>query len=192
MIGFLKGTVDTHDGSHLLIDVHGVGYRVLVSKEVLANLPQEKKEVKLYTFTYVREDALELFGFLALEDLKLFEHLISVSGIGPKTAINVFSVGSRSQILQAIISSDVSFFTAVPRLGRKNAQKIIIELKSKFSRVDDLEIPTLDGQASEEVVEALRAIGFTTQEAHNALRQSKNEGKTVEEKIRLALKYLGK
>ncbi|HSX40740.1 MAG TPA: Holliday junction branch migration protein RuvA [Candidatus Saccharimonadales bacterium] len=191
MIGFLQGTVDTQDGAHVLLNVHGVGYRVLVSKEIRAGL-EIGKEVKLYTYTYVREDALELFGFLALEDLKLFEHLISVSGVGPKTAINIFSIGSRSQILSAIISDDVSFFSAVPRLGKKNAQKIIIELKSKFSSSKDLEISSLDGVATDEVVQALLSIGFTKQEAHGALRQIKGEGKTVEEKIKLALKYLGR
>jgi len=189
MIGLLNGTVEIKDNPHLIVDVNGVGYKVLVSNSILSKAGLGEK-IKLFTYTHVREDQLELFGFLNQEELKLFEYLIGVSGVGPKTAIGIFSVGTKDTIINAIVNSDVSFFTSVPRLGRKNAQKIIIELKSKLGSIGDLDL-TGDGKADNEVIAALKNFGFTSQEAREAIKNISGDLKT-EEKIRMALKYLGK
>lgn len=191
MIGFLNGEVVARDGQNIIIDVGGVGYRVLVSNSVLSKVTLNGK-LKLFIYTHVREDAISLFGFLDSLDLKLFEQLISVSGIGPKTAMNIFSIGSREAIIQAIVTSDVPFFTGVPRLGKKNAQKIIIELKSKLGSIEDLDLTKIDVKENSEVILALKNFGFSTREVLGALKSIKGEGKTTEEKIRLALKELGK
>src|SRR3990167_9251125 len=143
MIGSLNGKVDLLQRPNAIIDVNGVGYKVLVADSVYKKLTVGDK-LKIFTYTYVREDALELFGFLEVEDLKLFESLITVSGIGPKTALNIFSFGGRKDIIEAIIKGDVSFFTSVPRLGTKNAQKIIIELKGKMGSSQDLDLSGKD------------------------------------------------
>jgi len=164
---------------------------VLVSDEVLSKLGSVGSEIKLFTYTHVREDALELYGFLHAQDLTLFEQLISVSGVGPKTAIGIFAIHARTDIVNAIIQGDVSFFTSVPRLGTKNAQKIIIELKSKCGSMADLDLSSTLQKDSQEVVTALKSLGFSGKEAGEALRSIKNEG-SAEEKIRMALKYLGK
>ena len=191
MIGMLKGEVVIRDGNYLLVDVNGVGYRVLASSAVLAKAPTNSK-VTLFIYTHVREDAISLFGFLDALDLKLFENLISVSGIGPKTAMNIFSIGKRENITQAIITGDVSFFTGVPRLGKKNAQKIIIELKSKFGSIEELDLSKSDVKENAEVIAALKNFGFSNKEVLEAVKSIKTDGKTTEEKIRLALKELGK
>ena len=188
MIGLLNGTVAYREEQHILVDVNGVGYKVLVPVTVSAAIGQP---VKLFTHTHVREDVLELYGFIQPQDLKLFEYLISVSGVGCKTALGVFSVGSRQEIINAIAINDVGFFTSVPRLGKKNAQKIIIELKNKLADGGDFDFAS-DGQGQDEVLAALKAFGFSTSEARNALKGLSGQGETVEEKIRLALKYLGK
>src|SRR3990167_8490793 len=130
MIGYLNGNVIVRDDPSLIVDVNGVGYRVLASSDVLASA-RVGSTLKVFTYTHVREDILELYGFLKYSDLKLFESLIGVSGVGPKTAIGIFAIGSSEQILQAITDADTSFFSRVPRLGSKNAQKIIIELRGK-------------------------------------------------------------
>src|SRR6266699_2898003 len=122
MIRLLKGIIELQDGPHLLIDVNGVGYHVYATQDVLAR-SKTGDAIKLFTYTHVREDLLELYGFAALEDLKLFESFLTVSGIGPKTAVGIFTIGSREKILNALATADVNFFTAVPRLGKKNAQK---------------------------------------------------------------------
>lgn len=186
----LTGIVSYRFDPHILLNVQGVGYKVLVSPPVLSKLPVGT-ETALFTHMHVREDALELFGFLEPEDLKLFEYLISVSGIGGKTAVGVFAIGSRSQIISAIAKGDVAFFTAVPRLGKKNAQKLIIELKSKIGSKDDLDLSGGDS-AADEVLLALQSFGFSLREASTALTAVADQGKTPEEKIKLALKYLGK
>ncbi|MEX2012918.1 MAG: Holliday junction branch migration protein RuvA [Candidatus Levyibacteriota bacterium] len=191
MIGFLKGTVELLDRPFVLIDVNGVGYRVLVSGNVLSKLTKGDK-VTIFTFTYVREDALELFGFAEIEDLKLFESLISVSGIGPRTALNIFSFGSRDEIIEAIVRADASFFTSVPRLGTKNAQRIIVDLKNKMGAGDSVDLSGKDLLENAEAVEALKSFGFSAGEAQKVVREIKAPGITLDEKIKLALKNLGK
>ncbi len=188
MIALLRGTIALRDSQTIIIDVSGVGYKVSVPTTVLLQAPTGK-EITLYIHTHVREDLLELYGFLSQSDLKLFELLLSVSGIGPKTALGVFSLGSSSDILSAITTSNVSFFSGVPRLGKKNAQKIIIELKNKVGSTADLDLT--GDSLQDEVLEALTAFGFSGKEAVQALKGIDENLKT-EEKVRLALKQLGK
>jgi len=191
MIGHLSGVVFFKEANSITLDVKGVGYKVLGSRDVLSKAIKGNL-LELFIYTYVREDNISLFGFLEPQDLKLFENLIGVSGIGPKTAMNIFSVGNRSEIMSAITKGDVDFFTSVPRLGRKNAQKIIIELKNKFGGIGDLDLSGEDMSGSEEVVVALKGFGFTSKEIHDAIRAVKKDGQKITETIKLALKYLGK
>ena len=191
MIGFLSGKIELLKRPFVIINVNGVGYKVLVSENFYSKLTINQL-LKIFTYTYVREDALELFGFLEVDDLALFESLITVSGIGPKTALNIFSFGERKEIIEAILKGDVSFFTSVPRLGTKNAQKIIIELKGKMGSSEDLDLSGKDIQENAEVVEALKNFGFSLKEAQKALRDIKTPNLSPEEKIRIALKNIGK
>jgi len=191
MIALLNGKVELLQRPFAIIDVNGVGYKVLLPDSVYSKLTLGEK-TKIFTYTYVREDALDLFGFLEADDLKLFENLLTVSGVGPKTALNIFSFGGRKDIIEAIIKGDVEFFTSVPRLGTKNAQKIIIELKNKMGSSVDLDLSGNDLLENAEVVQALKNFGFSVQEAQKAVRMVKKDGLTTEERIRLALKNLGK
>lgn len=191
MIGFLKGKIEILQRPFVLIDVNGVGYKVLVSESVYKKLTTNEK-IKIFTYTYVREDALDFFGFLELEDLALFENLITVSGIGPKTALNIFSFGERKDIIEAIIKGDVSFFTSVPRLGTKNAQKIIIELKNKMGSDKQIDLSGKDFAENTEVIEALKGFGFTIAESQKALREIKGENLSLDQKIKMALKLIGR
>ena len=184
MIGFLKGKVEILQRPFALIDVNGVGYKVLVSENVYKKLTTNEN-IKIFTYTYVREDALDLFGFLELEDLTLFENLITVSGIGPKTALNIFSFGERKDIVEAIITGDVSFF------GTKNAQKIIIELKNKMGSDHQIDLSGKDFAENAQVIEALKGFGFTAAESQKALREIKGENLSLDEKIKMALKLIG-
>ena len=187
MIGMLRGEVALRDDPFLIVDVSGIGYKVLVSSSVLAKTKLGNK-ITLFTHTHVREDTLSLFGFSDSSDLKLFEKLIGVSGIGPKTAMNIFSVGDRDSISAAIATGDVDFFTSVPRLGRKSGQKIIIELKGKL----DMDSFLGNGEKHNEILMALKNFGFTVSEIQSALKGVSGQGKTMQEKIKLALKFLGK
>ncbi len=164
-------------------------YKVCASFPILQN-KKIGDELTVFTYAHIREDAFDLYGFLDRKDLELFEMLLSVSGIGPKTAIGVFSIGTGSSIVSAIMTADVSFFSQVPRLGKKNAQKIIIELKAKVGGMGELDLS--QGNDSGDIISALKSFGFLEKEAEQALMAVKEAGKTTEEKIKLALKYLGK
>src|SRR3989338_6750793 len=191
MIGHLRGGVIFKELNSIILDIQGVGYKVLAASDVLAKA-HKGSPLELFIYTHVREDNISLFGFLEAQDLKLFENLIGVSGIGPKTAMNIFSIGNKDQIISAIVKADTSFFKAVPRLGQKNAQKIIIELKSKFGSTSDLNLNGEDMSGNEEAVSALKNFGFTAKEVNNAIRQVRKEGQGITETIKLALKCLGK
>lgn len=187
MISYLQGILLFRHDPFITVDVHGVGYKVYATQDVLSSY-HLKDTVALHVHTHVREDSLELYGFKDEQSLELFELLISVNGIGPKTAVGVFVVGNKDQILGAIRKADVDFFTGVPRLGRKNAQKIIIELKNKLGAIEELDL----SEGESDIILALATFGFSSDEARKAVREIGDKGKTTEEKIKLALKYLGK
>lgn len=190
MIGLLTGTIILRNDPYLIIDVHGVGYKVYGSVSLLKHTIGE--EVQAFIHTYIREDALDLYGFGSAQELRVFEYLIGISGIGPKTAIGVFGLGTTGEILDAIRKADVDFFTGVPRLGKKNAQKIIIELKNKLGSEGELDLKEEEGTVTAEVVSALTSIGFSEKEAKAAVRAIGETGESVSDKVRLALKHLGK
>jgi Holliday junction DNA helicase RuvA len=192
MIGTLKGVIEYREDPFVIVDVNGVGYKVLVPNSVLSKIEGLGDSIKLYTHTHVREDLLELYGFTDPKDLKVFAMLISVSGVGCRTALGIFSVGTRHDIVQAITNGDVTFFTSVPRLGKKNGQKIIIELKNKVGANGDLDLSDETGMEQQELVTALKAFGFSVREAQDAIRGLDGKGETLQDKVRLALKYLGK
>lgn len=191
MIGFLKGKVDTLSRPFVLLDVNDVGYKVLVPDSVYSKI-SKGESLRLFTYTYVREDELSLFGFLEIEDLALFESLLTVSGIGPKTALNIFSFGERAEITEAIVKGDYIFFTSVPRLGTKNAQRIVIELKNKMGGAQDVDLSGKDFVENAQVLEALKGFGFSVSESQAAIRNIKTPDLTLDQKIKVALKNLGK
>src|SRR3990167_7940085 len=191
MIGYLAGNVIIRNDPHLIIDVNGVGYKIHAASDVLSSVGELGSSLKLFTYTHVREDALELYGFSKYQDLKLFESLINVSGVGPRTAIGIFAIGTGDEIIKAIIDADVSFFSGVPRLGSKNAQKIIIELKNKAGG-GELDLSDSSNHSRNEVTSALKTFGFSAGEINEAMRNIDVHGKKTEEQIKEALKYLGK
>ena len=190
MIGMLTGTLALRDESYIILDVNGVGYKVLASAQIHTVFHIGDK-VTIFIHTHVREDTLDLFGFPTQQDLKVFEYLISVNGIGPKTAMGIFTIGSREEILGAIRKADVDFFTGVPRLGKKNAQKIIIELKNKLGSGEELDLSE-GSQEEQDVVNALVSMGFSEREARMGVKGIGEQGSSISEKIRLALKQLVK
>lgn len=189
MIGLLQGNLILRNDPFIILMVNGVGYKVCAEANLLSKY-HVGDTLTAFIHTYVREDVLELYGFQDEASLELFELLLSVSGIGPKTAIGVFTLGEKGKIIEAIQRADVNFFTGVSRLGKKNAQKIIIELKNKIGSVVDLNLAG-DGEVAE-VIAALTGFGFRPEEARQAVREVGEAGTTTSEKVRLALKYLGK
>lgn len=186
MIAYLKGQAHwTNNG--LLVICGGVGYGVQVPDRV-RQLVAADGSIELFVHTHVREEALELFGFAQADEQAVFELLLAVSGVGPKTALQLLNF-SPNQIVTAVQQADTGFFSQVPRVGKKLAQKIIIELRGKLGALKDLDLQPLSAQ-HQEVKDALLQLGFGEREVDQLLPQLDLEGKSTAAAIKLALPYL--
>ena len=190
MIGALKGTIYSKSQNSIILFVGGVGYGVFVTNRFLEESKTDS-EVFLFTHSHIREDAFDLFGFPTKQELHVFKLLITVSGIGPKTALTVINRGVGA-VTGAVQKSDVDFFTTIPRLGKKNAQKIIIELKQKLGSIADLDLSEYASSETKEILDGLSSMGFARNEAMQVIKTIPSNTVTLEQKIRYCLKELGK
>lgn len=203
MIAMIHGTVcEKSEGEIVLMTSGGVGYRLMCSMNTLAALPATGTEVRLFTYLSVREDAMELYGFEKREERDMFKRLISVSGIGPRSALFVLGSMPLTDLRMAILTEDVGMLSRAPGIGKKTAQRLALELKDKITKdalasgisMDDLpladpgEAPAQD--ALGEAMQALKALGYSPQEAAAALKGVKREGNSADELIRLALRQM--
>lgn len=200
MIDHLAGKILTVSEEAVVVAVGGVGFKVLLPKKDLADLPQEGSDVSLYTYLNVREDALILFGFLNRQDQLLFTLLISVSGVGPKTALTMLSALEAPKLIAAIAQENLSLITSIQGIGPKTARLICVQLKEKIAKVYPQEsagvLPrSVDNPIVNDVIGALVALGYNNREAKDALKKIdpefwKKEKVTVEEALKQCLKYL--
>jgi Holliday junction DNA helicase RuvA len=187
MIGSLRGTIIHKSRDNIEIDINGVGYEVHLGTRDL-NKVKNGEDVEVFTYHHLSEDKNELFGFINRSDKKVFEMLISVSGIGPKSAIGITSMATSEKIIKAISEADVEFFKEVKGIGKKSAQRIIVDLKSEVGGVKDLD---LEEEAKHEVVyEALQNLGFHRTEVRKALADLPDQIQSDDEKIKFALREL--
>lgn len=170
------------DAGLLIIDVTGVGYEVMVTTKVSATFSISDK-IQLWIHEHIREDAHDLYGFASRADLKLFKKLISVSGIGPKTGLNIMTLGTNAEIEQKIEQSDIGWLSSVPGIGRKIAQKVILELKGKL--VDK------NSEINSDLASALISMGYSREATRTVLSSIGVDG-TVEERLKKALKELAR
>lgn len=184
MISYLNGLVRSKNGNTVLLVVGGVGYSVMVPQSLLSEFVLEQ-EVELFVKTYVRDDHIALYGFASPDVLSMFELLTTVSGVGPKMALAVFDVHAPSDIHRAIHDERVEAFTAVSGIGKKNASRIILELKSKLG--SEASLATLTGAQSHELVEALGALGYGPREIESMIRGVPTD-MVLDEQLKLALK----
>lgn len=184
MIGYLLGKILFKEGNSLVVEAGGVGWEVFVPLFLWQNC-RKGDEVGLHIYTHVREDEIKLFGFSAKANKQVFVYLISVSGIGPKLALNILSQARGSgAIVKAIEKADVDFFTSIKGLGKKGSQRIIVDLKSKIGGIADLEF---ESRQDTDLLEALKGLGFSGEEIKKATKGIK-EDLSLEEKIKLALR----
>lgn len=200
MYAYFKGKLAYVGEDSIILDVHDVGYRILLSPASIAFLPQVGEEVRLYTYTSVREDAIWLYGFLDHEDLEIFKKCITVSGIGPKGGMSILSVMDAEALRFAIISGDAKAIAKAPGIGSKTAQRLILELKDKISVEETLVNREVNGvrttvgmndDTSKEAVEALIALGYSSSEALKAVKSVENASEMdVEAVLKAALKNM--
>lgn len=186
MIGHLKGVILHQDLKSIILDVSGVGYKVFTNTTTLPT--QVGLPIELWTYLAVRENALDLYGFITQEELHFFELLMTVSGIGPKSAMGILGIATIPNLRHAISSGDVSHLTKVSGIGKKNAEKIVLELKDKLEGLSVDMSHSVSGDV--DALEALKSLGYGEREAREALKKA--EGDTTEKKVRSALKNLNK
>ena len=203
MISYIRGELCDIEEQRAIVDVNGVGYGIYMPQQTLSLLPPMGQQVKIHTYLNIREDAMQLFGFLTKEDLNVFRLLIGVNGIGPKAGLNILSCLSPDELRFAVLSGDAKAISATPGIGKKTAEKLILELKDKLKLEDALEnaanavqntADTSAGMANEmtgEAVQALVALGYGNTEALKAVRQVEiTEEMSVEDVLRQSLKYM--
>lgn len=187
MIASISGTIRHKDLHNLVIDVGGVGHKVFVTTDTA--LERELGEsVFLWTHLAVRETALDLFGFSEREELEVFELLITISGIGPKTALGILNVASPTMLRQAVANDDTSYLTKVSGIGKKNAEKIVLELRDKLVTTKDDKRADLRSEG--DALEALVSLGYSERDARDALKQVPKETEGASERVKRALKLL--
>jgi len=189
MIALLQGKIELKTDKFVIVNIEGVGYRVFCSSLILKKLADKGEEVKLFIHLYSRENLLDLYGFLSFEELEFFEMLISISGIGPKAALAVLSIASLRDLRASIASGQVNLLTKVSGIGKKTAERIILELRNKIL-VPGSEVRKL--VSDDEAIDALISLGYSPQQARGALNQVPGKVKEVENRIKEALKILGK
>lgn len=190
MIAYLDGILVVRSFDHAIVDVGGIGYRVACSATTLAGLPAAGARCKLYTHTHVREDALALFGFATEAEQEMFEALIGVSGVGPKVALAVCSAFAPDPFRRAVATDDAATIAAVPGIGRKTAQRMILDLKEKLS-LPDLAVVGKGSDALVQARSALENLGYSPGEVRVALAEvAPDQGSDVEDVIKSALKVL--
>lgn len=196
MYSYIKGKVDHKTSDYFVLENNGIGFKISSALSTLDKL-ELSKEVKAYTYIHVREDLISLYGFLTNEELRVFELLITVSGIGPKVANSVLSALSPSRFSLAVITSDVSALKSVSGIGLKTAQRIILELKDKMkteeaiSKHDEIGISSDNGTVSE-IINALQVLGYTSGEAIKAIKGIDIETLDIETVIKQALRNLSR
>ena len=199
MISYIKGTLERRAESYIIIETGGIGYRIFISPATLAKLPQTGETAKVFTYFSVKEDGVSLYGFASAEEQEMFHKLLTVSGVGPKGALGFLSQLTPQEIILAIISEDVKTLSKAPGVGRKTAQRVILELKDKFKTEEALSMgeevqgiveTSVGGDAKFEAIDAMTALGYSRSEAAKAVNAVAAEGMSTEDILKAALKKM--
>ena len=200
MISYIRGELAAIEEEMVVVDVGGIGYGLYMPGQSMGKLPAIGAEVKLHTYLNVREDAMQLFGFLTRDDLKIFKLVIGVSGIGPKGGLSILSKLTPDDLRFAVLSGDAKAISAAPGIGKKTAEKLIIELKDKLSMDDVIQnveaVEEISGQSGvsqiqTDAIQALTALGYGNTESLRAVKQVEiAENTDVETVLKQALKYM--
>lgn len=186
MIRMVRGVVMARGKDYLVVDVNGVGYKVFVT-EPAALETNSNEEILLHTYLQVREDALNLFGFTDTDELAMFELLIGVNGVGPKVALSTLGVLSPDMLRSAVNAEEPSMISRVPGVGKRTAEKIVLELRGKVKQVSGVQSLAYASDVDSEVIDALISLGYSVVEAQRAVQKLPKEAVGVEERLRIAL-----
>lgn len=198
MYAYIKGSLEVKTKGYIVIDVNGIGYKIFMSETAISKLGEIGEIIKVYTYLKVKEDEMSLYGFNTNEELRMFELLLTVSGVGAKSAISILSNISPSSFALAVISDDISKLKSLPGIGPKGAQRIILELKDKLNKEEteqnklDIEQKVKENEKVLEAISALQVLGYTRKEIEKALEKVDKETLSVEEIIKKGLSNLSR
>ena len=200
MLAYIKGSLETKNNDYIVIDVGGLGYKVNMSKKALETVGNIGDKIKVYTYYRVREDDISIFGFNTNEELRMFELLLSVSGIGAKVALTILSNIEITEFALAVITDDISKIVRIPGIGKKSAQRIILELKDKLKAQELAEAESEEesktnkqeknNEAEQEAISALQILGYSKKDIEKAFEKLANKDVSVEELIKKGLTIL--
>jgi holliday junction DNA helicase RuvA len=192
VIGYLDGTLAVQTADGCFLDVNGVGYRLACSATTASALPPAGERCRLFTYVHVREDLLALYGFASEHEQRMFEALIGINGVGPKVALQVCSAFSPEAFRRVLVTDDVEAISSVPGIGKKTAQRMVLDLKEKLD-LPDLEVVGSNRDAISQARSALQNLGYSPAEVRVALTQVEDDGgsERVEDVIKTALKVMG-
>lgn len=199
MFAYIKGTFESRTMDYIVVDVNGIGYKIFMSENSMKNIGEIGTIVKVHTYLKVREDDVSIYGFSSVEELRMFELLVSVSGIGAKSAITILSNIEPSTFAVAVVSNDVNTLKKLPGIGAKSAQRIILELKDKLKSIDvenqentKLSNIITKNENVEELITALQVLGYSRKEIENILPKLDKNDSNLESMIKKALLLLSK
>lgn len=200
MYSYIKGTLEEITAGQIVVDNNGIGYQIQAPANMIDYLPSKGEEVKIYTYLHVKEDAMSLFGFLTKDDLKIFQLLLGVNGIGPKGALGILSALSTDELRFAVLAGDSKAIAKAPGIGAKTAQRIILELKDKLNLEDVLDdkletpksmVSSEEKSVKNEAIQALVALGYSSSEALSVISKIEiSEDTSVEDVLKAALKQM--
>lgn len=195
MYEYIKGIFKSIEKEYIVIECGNIGYKIFTSGSTISNMPATDSDVKIFTHQIVREDFIGLYGFLTKEEIEMFNLLIGITGVGPKAALSLMSISSVAKLKYAIITEDEKLIVKAPGIGKKTAQRIILELKDKVGKGEAIQVTSLeelvDGHTEKlaEAMGALMALGYSDKEAEKAVEKA-DKTKSVEEIIKECLRSL--
>ena len=198
MFAYIKGSLEQKSNNYVVIDVGGIGYKIFMATKAIETLGEIGKVVKVHKHYYVREDNISLYGFNTNEELRMFELLLQVSGIGAKSAIAMLSEISPSSFALAVISDDISQLVKIPGIGKKTAARIVLELKDKLkteeaiTKTEEVKLSITNEEETSEAIAALQVLGYTKREIEKALENVDTKNLQLEEIIKQGLKNLAR
>lgn len=198
MFAYIKGSLEQKSNNYVVIDVGGIGYKIFMATKAIEALGEIGEIVKVHTHYYVREDNISLYGFNTNEELRMFELLLQVSGIGAKSAIAMLSEISPSSFALAVISDDISQLVKIPGIGKKTAARIVLELKDKLkteeaiTKTEEVKLSISNEEETSEAIAALQVLGYTKREIEKALENIDTKNLQLEEIIKQGLKNLAR
>lgn len=197
MFAYIKGSLEVKSINYVVVENNGIGYKIYMSSKSIGTIGNIGEQVKVHIHYHVREDDISLYGFNSEEELRMFEILINVSGVGVKSALTMLSDITPSSFALAVINDDVTRLTKVPGVGKKTAQRLILELKDKLKSEDiaseEIEVEEKkNNNTNNDAVVALQVLGYSKKEAETVLEKIDTNGLSIEETIKQALKYLGR